>query len=56
MQRLREAVVHMYAGLGSFAKYVPGDVVRMLLKTRQEAALGASRQDISVYGRSQRAT
>ena len=47
-QRLRDAMAHMYSGLGSFAKYVPGDVVRLLLKGREEAVLGASRQNISV--------
>ena len=41
-------MAHMYSGLGSFAKYVPGDVVRLLLKGREEAVLGAARQNISV--------
>ena len=55
-QRLRDAVAHMYSGLGSFAKYVPGDVVRMLIQHRREAVLDASRQDISVRARSGTAT
>lgn len=46
---LASAVEEMKTGLRSFQKYVPADLVRLLLESNQEAELGGARKEISVY-------
>jgi hypothetical protein len=45
---VRAATEAMQASLRSFAKYVPRDVVAILLRDQREATLGASEQHVSV--------
>lgn len=46
---LAGAVEEMKTGLRSFQKYVPADLVRLLLETGEEAKLGGTRTDVTVY-------
>jgi adenylate cyclase len=46
---LATAVEEMKTSLRSFQKYVPADLVRLLLESGEEAALGGTRKDITVY-------
>jgi len=46
---LASAIEEMKTGLRSFQKYVPADLVRLLLKSGQEAELGGARKEITVY-------
>ena len=46
---LATAVEEMKTGLRSFQKYVPADLVRLLLETGEEAKLGGARTEITVY-------
>jgi adenylate cyclase len=46
---LATAVEEMKTGLRSFQKYVPADLVRLLLQSGQEAELGGTRQELTVY-------
>jgi adenylate cyclase len=47
--RINAAVFTMMSGLKSFAKYVPQDVVKLLLKMRKEAVLGVEEIELTVY-------
>lgn len=47
--RMRDAVLGMKAGLRSFRKYVPTDLVRELIRDGQEAELGARRAELTVF-------
>jgi adenylate cyclase len=46
---LASAVEEMKTGLRSFQKYVPADLVRVLLESGEEAKLGAERTEVTVY-------
>jgi adenylate cyclase len=46
---LATAVEEMKTGLRSFQKYVPADLVRLLLESGEEAKLGAERTEVTVY-------
>lgn len=46
---LATAVEEMKTGLLSFQKYVPADLVRLLLESGEEAKLGGTRTEITVY-------
>lgn len=46
---LANAVEEMKTGLRSFQKYVPADLVRLLLESGEEAKLGGERAKITVY-------
>jgi adenylate cyclase len=46
---LATAVEEMKTGLRSFQKYVPTDLVRLLLESGQEAELGGTRRELTVY-------
>lgn len=46
---LATAVEEMKTSLRSFQKYVPADIVRMLLESGEEAKLGGARTEITVY-------
>ncbi|WP_159079973.1 adenylate/guanylate cyclase domain-containing protein [Methyloceanibacter sp. wino2] len=46
---LATAVEEMKTGLRSFQKYVPADLVRLLLESGEEAKLGGARTEITVY-------
>ncbi|MEM7398641.1 MAG: adenylate/guanylate cyclase domain-containing protein [Pseudomonadota bacterium] len=46
---LATAVEEMKTGLRSFQKYVPADLVRLLLESGEEAELGAERTEVTVY-------
>ena len=46
---LANAVEEMKTSLRSFQKYVPSELVRQLLATSQEAELGGSRKELTVY-------
>jgi adenylate cyclase len=46
---LATAVEEMKTGLRSFQKYVPSDIVRQLIESGQEAELGGSRRELTVY-------
>ena len=46
---LATAVEEMKTSLRSFQKYVPADLVRMLLESGEEAKLGGARTEITVY-------
>ena len=48
VDRLGQAVEEMKAGLRSFRKYVPTDLVRSLLASGQEAALGGERRTVTI--------
>lgn len=47
--RMRDAVQGMKAGLRSFRKYVPTDLVRELIRDGQEAELGGRRAELTVF-------
>jgi adenylate cyclase len=49
IDRLGFAVEEMKAGLRSFQKYVPADLVRHILESGEEARLGGSRKTITIY-------
>jgi class 3 adenylate cyclase/HAMP domain-containing protein len=49
ISRINRAVFTMMGGLKSFAKYVPQDVVKMLLKMRREAVLGVEEIELTIY-------
>ena len=46
---LAAAVEEMKTGLRSFQKYVPADLVRLLLESGEEAKLGGARKEITIY-------
>lgn len=46
---LASAMEEMKTGLRSFQKYVPADLVRLLLESGQEAELGGARSDLTIY-------
>ncbi len=46
---LATAVEEMKTGLRSFQKYVPADLVRLLIESGQEAELGGTRRELTVY-------
>lgn len=45
---LSEAITAMKAGLNTFQKYVPADLVRQLIQTGEEAKLGGQKRKLSV--------
>lgn len=49
VDRLETAVEDMKAGLRSFKKYVPADLVRRLLESGKEAVLGGERRQLTIY-------
>lgn len=49
VQALARSTQHMKQGIQSFARYVPDDVVRKLLRENQEAHLEAVPKEISVF-------
>jgi adenylate cyclase len=49
VNELRDAADRMKSGLRSFIKYVPGDLVRQLLATGQEAVLGGELRRLTVF-------
>jgi len=49
VQVLHEAVERMKAGLRSFGRYVPTDLVRELMAAGREARLGGERRDLTVF-------
>ncbi len=49
VDRLADASEEMKAGLRSFRKYVPADLVRRLLASGQEAVLGGERHTLTIY-------
>ncbi len=49
VNQLREAADRMKSGLRSFIKYVPDDLVRRLLASGQEAALGGEVRELTVF-------
>lgn len=48
VQYLRSAMSAMKTGLKSFSKYVPLDVVTLLVKMKREAVLGVDEMEITV--------
>ena len=46
---LAGSVEEMKTGLRSFQKYVPADLVRLLLASGEEAKLGGARKEITIY-------
>lgn len=48
VQYLKSAMSAMKSGLKSFAKYVPLDIVTLLLKMKREAVLGVDEMDLTV--------
>ena len=49
VKQLNEAADRMKSGLRSFIKYVPGDLVRQVLASGQEAALGGKIQRLTMF-------
>jgi len=49
LAQLGIAMEEMKAGLRSFRKYVPADLVRAIVRTGQEAQLGGTRREITLY-------
>ncbi len=49
VSRMQDAVDNMKAGLRSFRKYVPADLVAELIRLGQEAVLGAEKRTVSVF-------
>jgi adenylate cyclase len=49
VDRLADAMEEMKAGLRSFGKFVPADLVRSLLASGEEARLGGRRATLTVY-------
>jgi len=49
VDQLQRAVVDMKTSLRSFRKYVPADLVAMLMASGQEAALGGERRSLTIY-------
>ena len=49
IQSMNNTVNNMKAGLRSFAKYVPSDVVNQLILIHKEATLGANKKEITVF-------
>ena len=49
VDRLAEATEDMKSSLRSFGKYVPADLVRSLLRSGQEAALGGENRIVTIY-------
>jgi adenylate cyclase len=49
VDRLASATEEMKAGLRSFQKYVPSDLVRSLLASGQEARLGGERRTVTIH-------
>jgi class 3 adenylate cyclase len=49
MNELIESTRSMKAGLQSFRKYVPADLVRQLIEAKQEAVVGGQRRNITVF-------
>lgn len=46
---MNEAFLNMKMGLRSFQKYIPGDVVRYLIKSGNEAILGGEERTLTVF-------
>ena len=49
VNQLRDAADHMKAGLRSFIKYVPDDLVRRLLSSGKEAVLGGEIRRLTIF-------
>src|SRR5262249_33149085 len=49
VDRLARAFEKMKTGLRSFQKYVPSDLVRLLLASNQEAGLGGERRNVTIF-------
>jgi adenylate cyclase len=49
VDQLQQALENMKTSLRSFRKYVPGDLVAMLMASGQEAALGGERRPLTIY-------
>lgn len=49
LHHLRSAMKAMKNGLKSFAKYVPLDVVTLLMKLKREAVLGVDEMDLTIF-------
>lgn len=49
MRELVEAMQGMKAGLQSFRKYIPDEVVRELIRTKQEAVISGKRKKMTVF-------
>jgi adenylate cyclase len=49
VNRLATSIEDMKAGLRSFKKFVPSDLVRMLLTSGEEARLGGEHREITIY-------
>jgi adenylate cyclase len=49
LDKLIRAISDMKIGLQSFQKYVPADLVRQLIETRQEARIGGKLRELTVF-------
>jgi class 3 adenylate cyclase len=49
LEKLVAAVSDMKIGLRSFQKYVPGNLVRQLIETQQEARIGGKLKELTVF-------
>ncbi len=49
MRELVEAMKGMKVGLQSFRKYIPDDIVRELIRTKQEAVISGKRKKMTVF-------
>lgn len=49
IHQMAQAFRHMQSGLRSFAKYVPADLVRYLIRAGKEAALGGEERTATVF-------
>ncbi|KAJ3128436.1 hypothetical protein HK098_004513 [Nowakowskiella sp. JEL0407] len=49
MQRIDAAIVALKSGLLSFSKYVPLDVVSLLVKLKREAVLGVDEMELTIF-------
>ncbi|GJQ58363.1 MAG: adenylate/guanylate cyclase domain-containing protein [Candidatus Scalindua sp.] len=49
ISKLATSIEEMKTGLRSFQKYVPADLVRLLLESGEEAVLGGTRKELTVY-------
>ncbi|HRI50085.1 MAG TPA: adenylate/guanylate cyclase domain-containing protein [Pseudomonadota bacterium] len=49
MRELVEAMQGMKVGLQSFRKYIPDDIVRELIRTKQEAVISGKRKKMTVF-------
>jgi len=49
VNEIEDATITLIYGLRSFSKYVPPDIVKLLLKTQREATLGLDELEISIF-------